>query len=246
MSAYSLVRSVYRWIDKLLLKHLPAEARLRGLIFRVARRLFPGRITARSAGEFAGNAPSRQGALEHLPAWARAEVATLARLEPSLHALLGDDASVEPYLVPWDLNYVGLRYANVRRQLTGDYACFVLLAGGASAVDTAMLASAPRPLAVIDLDDDAEIANMAHVVEADYLTLPTDQLDSNDHCAVLARLVLQLAPGQVRYVRHPLLERCIQRHGLAMASVSKLEPWTAPMSTVTDRRSEGAEQPPQL
>ena len=87
---------------------------------------------------------------------------------------------------------------------------------------------------------------MAHVVEADYLTLPTEQLDSNDHCAVLARLVLQLAPGQVRYVRHPLLERCIQRHGLAMASVSKLEPWTAPISTVTDRCGEHAEQPPQL
>ena len=79
MSAYAFVRFVYRQLDRVLLKHLPAQSRMRALIFRVARRFFPIRIKARSVGEFAQPDSSRR-----LPAWAEAEVTALVAYEPAL------------------------------------------------------------------------------------------------------------------------------------------------------------------
>lgn len=227
MSVYLIVRSVYRWCDRVLLRHLSdgTDMRLRAPMFRLARRLFPERIAARSVGEFAGASSGRKLNAPGLPAWAQTEVATLAQLEPSLEALLAKDAALEPYFIPWDLNYVGLRYANARRQFTGDYACLGLAGSGASAADIEALADSARPLAIIDVDGDVELARLVRAMKLDYLALPAEHLDANDHCAVLARLVLQIAPLQVRYMQHPILERCIQRHGVAMASVTKVIPW---------------------
>jgi hypothetical protein len=229
MSVYTLVRAIYRFGDKVLLGRLPAtaQARVRSVLFPLARRSFPEKITARSVGEFAVSAPSRKAASRRLPPWAEAEVAVLAQLEPELMPLVGEQASLEPYVIPWDMKYVGTRYANARRQLHGNYACFVLLGGDGSA-DPEVLASAPRPLAVIDLGGDETVASMARAAAADYVALPAEHLDANDHCAVLARLVLQLAPRLVCHAPHPVLDRCIERHGLALASVSELQPLVAP------------------
>ena len=189
MSVYSIIRGVYRWIDHVVLRHLAAHERLSAGLFRLAQRLFPTRIRARSVGEFVGPQRAR-AASRRLPAWAEAEVAALVPYEPAPAALVGSEASLEPYSIPWDMNYVGLRYANARHQLTGKYACLVLSGAGASAVDAVMLASAPRPLAVIDVVGDAQLAALVRAAGADYVALPAEHLDSNDHCAVLARLVL--------------------------------------------------------
>lgn len=229
MSAYAFVRTIYRFGDRVLLRWLPASARSRvqGVLFRLARGTYPERIEARSVAEFAGNAPSNKlAASRRLPPWAEAEVAALVDLEPELAALIGEQASLEPYFIPWDMTYVGVRYANARRQLAGDYASFVL--AGSGRIDAAVLADVPRPLAVIDIDADGTVAAMARTAGADYVALPAENLDQNDHCAVLARLVLQLAPRQLRHARHPLLDRCIERHGLALASVTELRPLQTP------------------
>lgn len=244
MSAYSSLRFIYRWVNRVLLKSLPAAWAhgLRVLMFRVARRLFPDRIKARSAMEFAGTVSDRQAAAACLPAWAQAEVRLLAQLDPALNALVADGACVEPYFIPWDLNYVGLRYADARRRLSGNYACVALLGSPVAAMDMTVLAAAARPLAVIDVDGDAGVAQIASAAGADYLALPAAQLDTNDHCAVLARLVLQLAPGEVRYLPHPLVEQCMQRHGLAMASVSRLVREGAQASPGPEGADAGAER----
>lgn len=224
MSVYAIVRAVYRFGDRVLLGRLPAtvQARVRATLFPLARRSFPAQITARSVVQFAASAPSRKAVPCHLPQWAEAEVAELAQLEPELAALVGEQASLEPYVIPWDLKYVGERYARARRQLNGRYACFVLV-GSQGGGEPQALASAPRPLALIDVDGDEAVARMARVAGADYLALPAEHLDANDHCAVLARLVLQFAPRQVRYARHPVLDRCVERHALALQSVSELQ-----------------------
>ena len=242
MSVYSLVRAVYRWGDRVVLKHVPAawDARLRTRMFHLARWLFPDRITARSVGEFANTALSRKAAASGLPGWARGEVKALVSLEPLLNALVADGAVVEPYVIPWDMNYVGLRYAAARHQLHGEYACFVLMGVGAAAVDTAGLAAVGRPLAIIDVDGDAAIAQLAQAAGADYLALPAEHLDLKDHCAVLARLVLQLAPRQVRCVRHPVIDQCLQWHGLALTSVTAVRPWVVPLSPVPGAPSGGS------
>ena len=224
MSMYSLVRAVYRWADRVIVSRLPGQIMLRKGMFRLARAAFPSRIQARSAGEFIGTAPGRRAISAQLPAWARAEVAALAEFEPALSALVGERAALEPYFIPWDLDYVGKRYAEVRRQLAGPYACMVLSGAGAYSVDMVMLAAMPRPLAIVDVAGDAGLAALAAAAGADYVALPAQHLDSNDHCAVLARLVLQVAPGEVRLTPHPLVQRCVQRHGRAMASVSILLP----------------------
>lgn len=227
MSLYAVLRSVYRWGDRAVLQRLPRalDARLRAILLPLARRLFPAHITARSIGEFGGAAARRQERPAGLPAWARNEVASLVSLEPALDALVGPNASPEPYFIPWDMNYVGRRYAAARRQLHGTYACFVVLGGEPPATGTALLAAAPRPLAVIDVEGTAWAARLAQAQGADYVALPAEHLDPNDHCAVLARLVLQLAPRQVFHQRHAIIDLCIQRHGLALASVSSLVPW---------------------
>jgi hypothetical protein len=229
MSVYSVVRAVYRFGDKVLLGRLPATAQAwaRSVLFPLARRSFPQQITARSVGEFAVSAPSRKAVSRRLPPWAEAEVAALVQLEPELAPLVGEQASLEPYVIPWDMKYVGARYASARRQLHGGYACFVLV-GSDGLADPETLASAPRPLAVIDVDGNETIASMARAAAADYVALPAEHLDANDHCAVLARLVLQLAPREVRHAPHPTVDRCIERHGLALASVSELQPLAAP------------------
>lgn len=230
MSIYTILRSVYRWGDRALLQRLPPalDTRLRTLMFRLARRLFPGRIAARSVGEFAGMAPARRDDAQGLPAWAQAEVAALVSLEPLLGALVAQDASPERYFIPWDMNYVGRRYASARRQLSGEYACFVLLGADATTASEALLAAVPRPLAIIDVDGSVLAAELARAVGADYVALPAEHLDNHDQCAVLARLVLQLAPRQLFHQQHPVIDLCIQRHGLALASVSSLVAWPVP------------------
>ncbi len=242
MNIYALVRAVYRWADRVMLKHIPAawDARLRTRMFHLARWLFPSRITARSVGEFANTALSRKAVAGGLPDWAREEVKALVALEPLLNALVVDGAVVEPYVIPWDMNYVGHRYAAARRQLHDEYACFVLMGADAAAVNATGLAALGRPLAIIDVDGDAAIVQLAQAAGADYLALPAEQLDLKDHCAVLARLVLQLAPRQVRCVRHPVIDQCFQWHGLALASVTVVSPWVAPVSPAPATQSGGS------
>lgn len=223
MSIYTLARGAYRWADRALLRHVPEawDLRLRAALLRVARRLFPAHITARSATEFANSAPSRRAQEAHLPEWARAEVEALAQIEPALGALVRDDIPVERYVIPWDLTYVGHRYALARRQLHGEYACFLFAGGRETGITADALAALPRPLAVIDVDGATALADVVRTAGADYVALPVDALDVNDYCAVLARLVLQLAPRELRCAAHPLVARCLERHGLALASVSQ-------------------------
>ena len=213
----------------MVLQRLPDgwKARAHAVLFHAARRVFPERITARSVGEFAGSAANRQAACGRLPDWARSEVEALAAYEPLLSALVTDGAPVERYVIPWDMNYVGHRYALARRQLRGPYACMVLMGGGLMNVDTAQLAGCGQPLAIIDVDDAPATARLAREAGADYVALPAGDLDMHDHCAVLARLVLQFAPRQVRHFSHPVIEECVKRHGLALASVAEVSAWSA-------------------
>lgn len=225
MSAYSTVRALYRWADRTLLRRLPdgAQQKVQGALFKLARKAYPRRITARSTSEFSGEAARQQAAAPtELPAWAAADVRAQLGLEPGLAPLVDPQKTVEPYFIPWDMDYVGRRYAQARRELAGPYASMVLLGAGSAYVDPAQLAHLPRPLAIVDVDGDAGLARRAGALEIPYVALPAEHLDSNDHCAVLARLVLQLAPGQMHYAPHPLLLRCVERHGNAMASVTRL------------------------
>lgn len=234
MTVYNLARATYRWCDRQLFRHLPKawDHRLRSLMFPVARRLFRDRIKARSAGEFSATASSRKADPARLPAWAEAEVAALAELEPALSGLVGESASLERYFIPWDLNYVGRRYAAVRRQLTNNYACIILTAASAD-IDVKTLRAAGQPLVIIDVDGVAGAEQQARAVGAQYIAMRAEQLDMNDHSALLARLVLQLAPEQVGIARHPLLDHLVERHGVAMASVSTLTRYGMPPPATT-------------
>lgn len=147
--------------------------------------------------------------------------------EPLLAALVSDGTPVERYVIPWDMNYVGHRYALARRQLHGAYACMVLMGSGSMTMDAAQRVAYGRPLAIIDVDGTSATAQLAQEVGADYVPLPAKQLDMNDHCAVLARLVLQFAPRELRHAPHPVIDECIRRHGLALASVTEVLPWDA-------------------
>lgn len=232
---YRLIRSAYRWSDRAVVQRLPAawRERLQGLLFGLARRAFPARISARSPREFVAGSAGGQPACGPLPAWARAEVRALAELEPQLAALGEDDAALEHYVIPWDMRYVGQRYAAARHQLRAGYACMLFMGGDVDSLGVESLAACARPLAIIDVDDVPATAQRAREIGADYVALPAGELDMNDHCAVLARLALQCAPRQLLHVAHPVLDACIQRHGLALASVAEVAPWPAPADSGT-------------
>ena len=226
---YRLIRSAYRWSDRAVVQRLPApwRERLQALLFGLARRAFPARISARSPREFAAGSAGGQPVRGPLPAWARAEVRALAAIEPQLAVLGADDAALEHYVIPWDMRYVGQRYAAARRQLRAGYACMLLMGGDVDALGVEPLAACARPLAIIDVDDAPATAQRARAIGADYVALPAGDLDLNDHCAVLARLALQCAPRQLLHVAHPVLDACIRRHGVALASVAAVAPWWA-------------------
>lgn len=221
MSTYRIARALYRAADRAVLGRLPArlEWRMRGMIVRVARLFFPGRIEARSAGELAASSLNRHGA--ELPAWAVDEVRELAALEPALQALLDEETAIEAYVIPWDATYVGKRYAAARRQLDTGYGAFVLHDGG-PLPDAAELAPLASPLALVDVTADAAAGPLAARLGVRHVWLPAEHLDRNDHCAVLARLVLQCSPREVAYADGGLAQACVDRHGLAMRSVSSL------------------------
>jgi len=226
---YRMIRSAYRWSDRAVVQRLPASwrERLQALLFGVARRAFPARISARSPREFAAGGAGGQPAHGPLPEWARAEVRALAEFEPALAALGADDAALEHYVIPWDMRYVGQRYAAARRQLRSGYACMLFMGGDLDALGAEALAACARPLAIVDVDDAPATAQRARAIGADYVALPAGDLDLNDHCAVLARLALQCAPRQLLHVAHPVLDACIERHGLALAAVAEVAPWPA-------------------
>lgn len=230
MSMYAIARSIYHATDRALLRHLPGQDRVQAFLWRVARGMFPARIKARSASEFAPPAARRAALPPRLPAWAESEIAELARYEPLLEKLVGVDALIEPYFIPWDMNYVGRRYIDARRQLAGRYACVALSGCGPHAVDMPMLHSLPKPLAIIDVAGDGKLEALARAAAADYVALPPEHLDANDHCAVLARLVLQLAPAELLPTPEPIVVRCLQRHGLALATVTRVRPLPACVS----------------
>lgn len=220
MSVYRIARTLYRATDRVLLARLPArlEWRVRALIVGVARRCFPARIQARSAGELAASSLNRHGAA--LPEWAVGEIGELAALEPALRALLDGSTQIEAYVIPWDATYVGRRYAAARRQLDAGFGAFVLYdgpsAGGAG------LGGLPTPLAIVDTSPDADAGPLAARLGARHVWLPAEHLDRNDHCSVVARLVLQCAPREVVYADGGLAQACVERHGLALRSVTTL------------------------
>lgn len=220
MSTYRIARAFYRATDRFLLARLPArlEWRVRALIVGVARRCFPARIQARSAGELAASSLNRHGAT--LPEWVVDEVRRLAALEPALQTLLDGSTQIEAYVIPWDATYVGSRYAAARRQLGAGFETFVLYDGPSA--DVAGLAGLPAPLAIVDTSPDAAAGPLAACLSARHVWLPAEHLDRNDHCSVLARLVLQCAPREVVYADGGLAQACVERHGLAMRSVSTL------------------------
>lgn len=223
MKGYRLARALYRGFDRCVVRALPAglERRVRAVLLRLARGTFGDRIQAHSVGELAARSDALHST-ERLPDWAAREIGALAQLEPALAALVAPDAHVEVYTIPWDKTYLGDRYAEARHQLRAGYASMVLAGVGAEADVAAWLPQAARPAAVIDVDADPALRALATAAGADYLALPAGDLDANDRAALLARLVLQLRPAEVRYARHAFLDACRARHGLAMGSVTRL------------------------
>lgn len=231
MIGYRLARTLYRGIDRYLVRALPSGMgqRVRTVVLRMARLVFGAHIRARTVGEFTAGLNASNAPPAHLPDWAVCEIGMLVQFEPALAALAAPEAQVEAYTIPWDKTYLGDRYASARRQLGHGYAAMVLAGSGTQDDVAACLTWSARPLAVIDVDAEPTLRELAQGAGADYLALPAGDLDVNDHAALLVRLILQLHPTEVRYAQHPFLDVCRERHGLAMASVTRL----APLSTVS-------------
>ncbi|NII12386.1 hypothetical protein [Oleiagrimonas sp. C23AA] len=221
--AYQLTRAVYRLASRQLLQRLPErwEWRIRRSMLAAAHRFFPGKIQARSVGEFVAGAPGQRGSTR-LPQWAEDEVRAQLEFEPALASLVGDQAELEPYFIPWDSTYVGTRYAAARRQLRGGYQALVLVDGLSDSLCQRIHARSEAPFAVVDVS--ADMSTTCHEDTFPLIRLPAEHLDMADHCAVFARLVLQVQPATVWHDDSAFATTCLKRHGLAMAAVSELKP----------------------
>ncbi|MDI3262600.1 MAG: hypothetical protein QJR11_07310 [Fulvimonas sp.] len=216
MKGYGLARLFYRRGARALLWRLPPawRARLGEPWLRLARRCFP-QIEARSIEELLLEPPGQAG----LPAWTRPELSALAELEPALAPLADGRLQPPPCRIPWGLTYVGRYYARARRRLRGRYRCIVL--GGGDCPPT-LPAGLPRPTLLVDVAADRRWRRLARAHGVDYLPLPPDWLREEEHAAVLARVLLQCAPEVTLCLPHPLIARCVERHGRALAAVTRL------------------------
>ena len=224
MTLYRAARAGYRLADRWILRHVPdaVERWTRGRMLWVARHFFRGRIEARTVDEFIAGSRKRMRR-GRLPAWAETQLHSLARLEPSLTSLVGPGADIGECFIPWKTVHVGRAFAALRRQLPKSYACMVLMDGRQATGLAAALHSLPRPLAVVDVGAAPTPLAFAASEDVDCVALPCDGLNHNERATVLVRLVLQVQPAELRFARHEFIEFCVQRHGLALSAVCRVQ-----------------------
>jgi len=236
---YTVFRSLYRGIDRLVLQRLPLriQVALKDRVLRVSRTMYPTRIVASDASQLlrapAGGDTGWSWRPPTLPDWVKDEMLALAAIDLDIHPKGHLMRSVEFNSVPWSFDIPGQAYAKLWHEVGKkkfDCVIFVpwLKRGGADlgAILTAnALAShfGARVLMVATMDADSpwsgRLSPNVTFLEVGATLRDVDPVHRVD---VIVRLLLQLAPTVVHVMNSPLAWEAIARNGLALRQTMKL------------------------
>ncbi|AIF49381.1 hypothetical protein [Dyella japonica] len=218
---YKAFRAIYRGFDRTILRRLPSRMEwwFSAIIFNGAKLILGSRLKARTVGEFVAGAHSvRLGG--RLPAWAQAELQSLAGLEGDLLPLGRGGQAVGEYIIPWDSVLAGKAYFRLLKQASGTFDAILLI--GSSFSEAALkcfAANDKRRLLILDLDGVVAPVGEAHCSVA---VLPRRNLAEDECVAVVTRLLIQMAPAEILFTGHPVADTCFRKHGKALQQASLL------------------------
>lgn len=240
MSLRTLLTRIYRLADRQLFARLPMrwQRSLASTTLRVARAVFPAHawptaIDPLLVRRLPRSMPAR---LHQLPAWARADMDDLAR---SVDPLLSPDkflaARPDGYLPPIHWTQAGAAYRRLRAQLHDDRYDTVFLVpwlkrGGADLgvlhhVRACHETFGQRTLVIATEPYDspwaARLPSGVQFLEAGH-ELAGLSSDHAEQEAVLARLLIQLAPCRLHLVGSHAGWRMLARHGKALRQATRL------------------------
>lgn len=231
---YTLLRSLYRLLDRRVLSRLPirAQTTVKDMFLHIARTFYPGRILAKSATQLVlppqGN-PEAGWSWKppELPGWVKDEMVALSAIDPDVHPESEFMRSTEFYSAPWIFDGPGLAYAELWRALQGKrFDCVILVpwlkTGGADLgalhVANALADVFGAQVLMVATEDTSSpwsgrLSSKVKFVEAGTVLrdlAPAHRID------VIVRLLLQLAPSVMHVMNSMLGWEAIARNGLAL------------------------------
>lgn len=236
---YTVFRSLYRCLDRLIFQRLPmrAQVALKGVVLHVSRSLYPTRIVASDASQLlrapTGDDPGWSWRAPSLPDWVQEEMVALSTIDPDIHPKGELMRTVEFYSAPWTFDIPGRAYANLWRALGGKrFDCVIFvpwLKRGGGDLGAILTANAlrshfgARVLVVSTMDANSPWSGRL-CPDVTFLEIgPTLRgVDPVHRIDVVVRLLLQLAPKVVHVMNSPLAWEAIARNGLALRQTMKL------------------------
>lgn len=236
---YTVFRSLYQGLDRLVLQHLPPRIQLalKGTVLRMSRTMYPTRIHASNASQLlrtpAGGDTGWSWRPPSLPAWVQEEMVALSAIDPDIHPKGDLMRTVEFYSAPWTFDIPGRAYAKLWHAVGGkkfDCIIFVpwLKTGGADLgairIANALASNFGANVLVVATEeaDSPWAGRLSPVITFLEVGATLRDVDPVHRVDVIVRLLLQLAPSVVHVMNSLLAWEAIARNGLALRQTMKL------------------------
>lgn len=236
---YTVFRSLYRGLDRLVLQHLPlrVQVALKGTVLGMSRNMYPTRIRASNASQLlrgpAGGDSGWSWRAPALPDWVKEEMVALSAIDPDIHPKGDLMRAVEFYSAPWTFDIPGQAYAKLWRAVGGrkfDCIIFVpwLKTGGADLgairIANALASDFEASVLVVTTEDADSPWSGRLSPDITFLEVGATlrDVDPVHRVDVIVRLLLQLAPSVVHVMNSLLAWEAIARNGLALRQTMKL------------------------
>lgn len=231
---YRFLLSCYRVLDRAVAALLPDSTthRFRAFSLRLARRLYPERIVAKSVGELVAMSYVNSWSPPTLPVWVREELAELSEIDPDVHPDGAWVTSAEFYSAPWTYDMPGKAYFALRAKLppSVDVMLFApwIKRGGADlglihfanalhrdfgqkvVIVTTEAADSPWRDRLVD---GVVFVDAGHVLSELHLHHQVD---------VVVRLLLQVAPRTLHIMNSLVAWEAVKRNGLAIRQSTRI------------------------
>lgn len=231
---YRFLLGLFRVIDRSLAALFPGAVThaFRAKSLRLARRLYPDRIIARSVDELVTMLPAKSGLPPPLPEWVREELVELSGIDPDVHPDGAWVSSAVFYSAPWTFDLPGKVYFAIRAQLPQkvDVMIFApwIKRGGADLglIHFAnVLAREFGQAVVVITTEDADSPWSVRLSEGVTFVAAGKQLaglQPQHQIDVVVRLLLQAAPRTMHIMNSLVAWEAVKRNGLAIRQSSRV------------------------
>ena len=231
---YRFLLSCYRVLDRVVAALLQDSLthRFRAFSLRLARRLYPERVIAKSVGELVAMSSVNGWSPPTLPAWVREELAELSEIDADVHPDGAWIASAEFYSAPWTYDMPGKAYFALRQQIPSnvDVMLFVpwIKRGGADLglihFANALHQHFERTVVVVTTEDADSpwrdrLADGVILVDAGKAL---SELHLHHQIDVVVRLLLQVAPLTLHIMNSLVAWEAVKRNSLAIRQSTRI------------------------